>query len=215
MPIEDEGFRLPSVWDDPEEAEIPRPRSAPERSRLLLPLAEAQDALARLEASIEASSPAVAEGLRARIGFIEAAGWLAHVGAPAHPRDLALREAGLTGSYTIALAAGRLRREMPASFAEGELVETAPEDWAVNLALTHARRWRRLAEHASWQPLRSAETLQEELARFGVHDLEEDALANWLAELEGSRDRPAILVAAEIVQARAAGAGEGGADRPH
>ena len=121
MSIEDEGFRLPSVWDDPEEAEIPRPppRSAPEPSRILLPLAEAQDALARLEASIEASSPAVAEGLRARIGFIEAAGWLAHVGAPAHPRDLALREAGLTGSYTIALVAGRLRREMPASFAGG------------------------------------------------------------------------------------------------
>src|SRR6185312_15971979 len=149
------------------------------------------------------------EGLRAGIGFVEAAGWLAHVGAPAHPRDLALREAGLTGSYTIALAAGRLRREMPASFAEGELVETAPEDWAVNLALTHARRWRRLAEHASWQPLRSAETLQEELARFGAHDLEDDALVSWLAELEGSRDRPAILVAAEIVQGGPPGQGRG------
>src|SRR5574337_327189 len=167
MPIEDEGFRLPSVWDDPDEAEIPRPpsRSAPPASRLLLPLAEAQDALARLEASIEANSPA--------------------------------------------LAAGRLRREMPASFAEGELVETAPEDWAVNLALTHARRWRGLAEHASWQPLRSAETLREELARFGVHALEEDVLASWLAELDGSRDRPAILVAAEIVQGGPPGQGRG------
>ena len=43
---------------------------------LLLPLAEAQDAVARLEATAATASSAVAGGLRARIAYQEAAGWL-------------------------------------------------------------------------------------------------------------------------------------------
>lgn len=43
---------------------------------LLLPLARAQDAVARLEAALEAASPDVRQGLRARRAP-EAAGWLA------------------------------------------------------------------------------------------------------------------------------------------
>ena len=42
--------------------------------RLLLPLAEAQDAVARLEATAAAASSGVAEGLRTRIAYREAAG---------------------------------------------------------------------------------------------------------------------------------------------
>jgi hypothetical protein len=77
---------------------------SPDPAVLLAPLAAAQDALARLEASAAAASAAVQEGLRARIALREAAGWLAHHGSWIHPTDLALREAGLGGSYTAAAA---------------------------------------------------------------------------------------------------------------
>src|ERR1700742_1035983 len=40
-----------------------------DRHPLLAPLARAQDAVARLEARIEAASPAVAEGARARMSY--------------------------------------------------------------------------------------------------------------------------------------------------
>ena len=68
---------------------------------LLVPLADAADAMARLEASAAAAPPPVAEGLRARVAYREAAGWVAHAHTWIHPRDLALREAGLTGSKGI------------------------------------------------------------------------------------------------------------------
>lgn len=45
---------------------------------LLAPLADAADARARLEAAT--ASPGVAEGLRARVAYREAAGWLAYAG---------------------------------------------------------------------------------------------------------------------------------------
>ena len=59
------------------------------------------------------ASAAVAEGLRARIAYREAAGWLAHAHTWIHPRDLALRDAGLTGSYAVAALASRLDAELP------------------------------------------------------------------------------------------------------
>lgn len=74
------------------------PAGDPDTHPLLQPLAEAQDAVARLEASAAAASPAVVAGLRARVAYREAAGWLAHTHTWVHPRDLALRDAGVTGS---------------------------------------------------------------------------------------------------------------------
>jgi hypothetical protein len=47
-------------------------------------------------------------GRRARL---EAAGFLSHRGLPVHPHDLALRDAGLTGSYALAAMLGRRKRE--------------------------------------------------------------------------------------------------------
>ena len=75
------------------------PTGDPDTHPLLQPLAEAQDAVARLEASAAAASPAVAAGLCARVAYREAAGWLAHTHTWVHARDLALRDAGVTGSY--------------------------------------------------------------------------------------------------------------------
>ena len=64
--------------------------------------------LARLGARTETAPEPVREGIIARMAWREAAGWLAHAHAWADPRDLALRNLGLTGSYTIATMVGDL-----------------------------------------------------------------------------------------------------------
>jgi hypothetical protein len=137
---------------------------------LLLPLARAQGALARLEATAAAASAAVQEGLRARLAFREAAGWLAHQGHWIHPIDLALRDAGLTGSYAAARLGQRLPSVLPATTrataAEGA-AEDVPEDQDIALALTVARLWRRLGEQRTWRPLESPEALAAALAPLG------------------------------------------------
>src|SRR5882724_9477590 len=102
-----------------------------------------QDRLARLAAEAALAAGPVLEGLLARVAIREAAGWLAHHGNWVHPVDLALREAGVTGSYTAAELGMRLPSVLPATFGEGQ--EEAPEDRDVAAALDQARRWRRLA----------------------------------------------------------------------
>ena len=76
----------------------PRPRKAsaePDYHHpLLTPLARAQDAVARLEAKAEMASDIIVEGLRARLSYLEAAGWLSYAHIWIHPRDLALRDNG-------------------------------------------------------------------------------------------------------------------------
>jgi hypothetical protein len=74
---------------------------------LLTALADAGDALARLDARVATAGDAVRDGLRARLALTEAAGWLAHSHVWVHPLDLALREAGLTAPAALAaLGAG-------------------------------------------------------------------------------------------------------------
>src|SRR5271163_4737916 len=87
-------WRPPWETDDEPALEppgTPSPRKAavePDYTHpLLTPLAQAQDAIARLEARAEAASPAVAEGLRARIAYREAAGWLTYSNIWIHPQD--------------------------------------------------------------------------------------------------------------------------------
>lgn len=86
-PEEDEelSWRPPCETDDETALEFPGsppPRKAagePDYSHpLLAPLARTQDAVARLEARVQAASPAVAEGLRARMSYREVAGWLSY-----------------------------------------------------------------------------------------------------------------------------------------
>ena len=115
---------------------------------LLIPLARAQDAVARLEASVAAAPDDVAAGLRARLALFEAAGFLAHCGPAVHPHDLALRDTNLTGSYTLAALTGRLREAAPWTIADGADADAA-DDHLVAHALAYARHWRRLAELAT------------------------------------------------------------------
>lgn len=81
-----------------------------------------------------AASPSVIEGLRARIGFREAAGWLGHSHTWLHPRDLALTDAGLTGAYTAAALSGRLGAELPTMTAQGVKPDVVPFEDAVSAA---------------------------------------------------------------------------------
>ena len=83
---------------------------------VLVPLCAATDALARLDARTEAAATAIREGLIARLAYLEAAGFLAHAHAWAHPLDLALRERGLTASAALA-AAGAADRALPQTVA--------------------------------------------------------------------------------------------------
>ncbi len=111
-----------------------------------------QDAIARLEASVEAASPEIRAGLRSRMSYREAAGWLAHHGFWIHPLDLALRDMQLTGAYAAATLGTRLPSVLPATTAGRAAIEALPNDRDVATALRIAQRWRRLAELPSWTP---------------------------------------------------------------
>ncbi len=106
---------LPPSWqiqDEPVDDHRPARTFWPVAQRLrpdplLVPLARAQDAIARLEAAMEAASGDIGVGLRARVSLHEASGYLGHRQTTVHPRDLALHEVGLTGSYAAAPTVGR------------------------------------------------------------------------------------------------------------
>jgi hypothetical protein len=198
---EDESWFRP-VWETEDEAALEPP--GPPRARkpaaepdydypLLTPLARAQDAVSRLEAKAEAASDAVAEGLRARMAYLEAAGWLryAHVGI--HPRDLALRDNGLTGSYAAAAFGDRLERAIPSTAAAESGFVVPPSDRVVNHALRLSRLWRRQVELRSWRPLADAGTLCEALQSLGGQVPEDTEIAGWLASVRMLARGPALI----------------------
>lgn len=202
------------VWETDDETEPPgKPRSRqavqePDYGHPLLgPLARAQDAVARLEARAGAAAPGIAEGLRARLAFREAAGWLAFSHVWIHPRDLALRDAGLTGSYGPAAFAGRLEAELPATTAQGSSFEVAPSDHAVDQALRLASLWRRLAELRTWQPLADAAALRETLQFLGCGGATPAEIEDWLALVHLRDQGPALI--------RAGRAARDWMNRPH
>lgn len=172
------------------------PTGDPDTHPLLQPLAEAQDAVARLEASAAAASSAVAAGLCARVAYREAAGWLAHTHTWVHARDLALRDAGVTGSYAVAAMAGRLAAELPTMTALDTKPDTVPADQMAGSALRLARVWRRLAEHRTWRPIANAAAVRETLASLGwAVTIDDTAVEEWLY-LAGRHDRGPALIRA-------------------
>ncbi len=198
-PEEDDGDWFRPVWETEDEAEPPGPPRArqpivePDYGHpLLLPLAGAQDAITRLETRAEAASPAVAEGLRARLSFREASGWLAHCHVWIHPHDLALRDYGITGSYGAAFRAGRLAAEIPSTTAVASDFEAAPSDIFVDQAVRLAWMWRRLAESHTWRPLMNTAAVLETLKLLGSGALTRDDIDDWLAVVDRSRGPPLI-----------------------
>jgi HTH DNA binding domain len=170
---------------------------AEEAAPLLLPLAQAQDALARLEAAAAAASAPVREGLWSRLAFREAAGWLAHQGHWIHPIDLALRDAGLAGSYAAARLGQRLPSVLPATSDASEPLQHVPEDQEVALALTVARLWRRLCQSQTWRPLQDPEALAAILPSLGESAA---PLAERLERLRPSDDLPTLITAGLLVR---------------
>ena len=151
--------------------------------------------MARLEARAEMASEVVAEGLRARLSYLEAAGWLRCAHVWIHPRDLALRDNAVTGSYAAAMAADRLSEVLPATMAQESELEAAPSDILVNNALRLARLWRRIAELRSWRPLANADTLRETLRSLGCGTLDKPEMADWLGSIR-ALDRGPVLIRA-------------------
>ena len=200
---EEENWFQP-VWETEDETALdppglPRLRRQPAEPNyghpLLTPLARAQDAMARLEARAEMASEVVAEGLRARLSYLEAAGWLRCAHVWIHPRDLALRDNAVTGSYAAAMAADRLSEVLPATMAQESELEAAPSDILVNNALRLARLWRRIAELRSWRPLANADTLRETLRSLGCGTLDKPEMADWLGSIR-ALDRGPVLIRA-------------------
>ena len=202
----DEDF-LPPSWqfqDEPAEEDQPELAFWPvaERRRpdpLLIPLARAQDAVARLEASVERASPDLATGLRARVALHEASGYLGHWHTTVHPRDLALHDAGLTGSYAAASILGTLANELPWSFAEGAARDVAPKDWLADQALRYARLWQQLPAAGSRQAIRRPDEWRSCLALLGAGALSEEAVESWVAALPSRTEVPGLLAAADTV----------------
>ena len=195
---------LRPAWEDtPDETDAdlgPRPRGpadAPPNARsgawpdddlrrLLGPLCDATDALARLDARAAAAPDGIREGLIARRAFAEAAGWLAHAHAWVHPLDLALRELSLTGPTALA-ATGAGPRVLPQTFAvagraawdDPPFDAMAEGDRAVAEALALARVLRRLAGPAAANPFASATRAAETLTALGGGWLDPDRFAAW------------------------------------
>jgi hypothetical protein len=196
---EDEGWwRPPWEFEADEPPGPPRPRKPPAEPDyshpLLSPLARAQDTVARLEARADTASAVVAEGLRSRMAFREAAGWLAHAHVWIHPQDLALRDVGLTGSYGAAARADRLAGELPATLAQGSDLNGMPSDVMVDLALRFARNWRRLAEFRTWKPIVDAEAMGETLQSLGFGGVFIRADADdWLTSVHLREQGPILI----------------------
>jgi hypothetical protein len=200
-PEDDDEFWRPP-WETDDEIEPPGPLRARKPATavepdydhpLLTPLARAQDAIARLEAKAEAASDAVAAGLRARMAYLEAAGWLRHAHVWIHPWDLALRDNALTGSYAAAAAGDRLSIELPSTVAQESDLAVPPSDTVVNQALRLARLWRRLGELRSWRPLADAAALHKMLESLGSRIPDEAAIADWLASVRLLERGPVLI----------------------
>ena len=168
----------------------PKPNRSPEtemRHPLLLPLSRALNAVARLETSAATASSAVAEGIRARTAYREAAGWLAHVDAWIHPNDLALRDSGLTGNYIAAERLGKLEAYMPSTATLGSS-PSPPEplltERHLGAALRLARQWRRLAEFKTWRPLADAQAVREavDALEWISGPIDEQEIEGWLRQ---------------------------------
>jgi hypothetical protein len=153
---------------------------------LLAVLADAADALARLDARVATAADAVRAGLLARLALTEAAGLLAHAHAWVHPLDLALRDAGLTAPAALA-ALGAGARVLPHTIAQpvGRLgwedppLGTLPEiDQGVADALAVARLLRRLPGGGP-HPFGTAVTTAETLTALGARELDPGRLAAW------------------------------------
>jgi hypothetical protein len=164
---------------------------------LLGPLASATETVIRLDTLVSVASPDVAAGLRARMAFKEAAGWLGYSHVRVHERDLALRASHHTSSYSVAALRGDVRPVLPNTLVGGFGLDVIPDDTLVSQALRLAQLWPRLPENKTWSPLANAEALKNALDGLTwSHDLAPHNVENWLVSVKRRSDVPALLRAA-------------------
>jgi hypothetical protein len=196
---DDEERLLRPAWEDTaDETDADRGvRPSPGRTRLLGwtaetenllgPLCAATDALARLDARAVATNEVLREGLLARMAYTEAAGFLAHAHAWAHPLDLALRDLGLTASTALA-AAGAPYRALPQTFAAtanttawaNPPLDTLPAgDAAIAEALALTRALRRLTDRTGTSTSAQAVATAQTLHTLGAGSLDPAGFAAW------------------------------------
>ncbi|HET8997574.1 MAG TPA: hypothetical protein VFN42_12975, partial [Acetobacteraceae bacterium] len=235
-PAPDHDPLLHPAWDDlPDEITPPAPplrsRSAPthraaDAHGLLAPLAAAQDALARLDASAEAAPDPIRIGLIARLALREAAGWLASQSAWVHPHDLALRIANLAGRFDTAAQIARPRTTLPGTISAIPGGWDDPEDLAAlargELAAVRALALSRLlaALPRRHDPLATPETAAALLGPLGAGALEPDRFAAWRAAHLPGRGRsgtsraPALPPLLQAADAALAWMESGASDEP-
>src|SRR6516164_2934044 len=192
---------LRPTWDETEDEtdfDLRRPQARPAGLQdqsvpadawgaLLVPLCAATDALARLDARTEAAATAIRDGLIARLAYLEAAGFLAHAHAWAHPLDLALRERGLTASAALAAAGGADRALpqtvattiVPRAWVDSPLDELATSDVALAEALALARALHRLAGKRGGTAFPDATATAAMLQMLGAGRLDPAAFTAW------------------------------------
>ena len=221
------------VWEDtPDEAEpalsplLSRPHLGQGASRqhpysgeaeaLLVPLAEAQDALARLDARAGAAPTPIGDGLIARLALREAAGFLAARHAWVHPFDLALRTQALTGRFDTAAQIGRAHQAMPNTVGASRTVWVDDHDLpalgsgeeAVSVALRLAGLLRALPRRHD--PLATTEAAATALGPLGGDSPDPERFAAWrqgfvLGPIDGAGRKaapllPPLLQAARLAQ---------------
>ena len=161
-------------------------------------LIRAESAFSRLDAILEEVPPLVREGIIARITLNEASGYLAHHKARISPRDLALRAAGITGSYTAALEAGRLGGELIWSTGDIDPMEM-PDDWDIGSALALTRHLKILATRKNLNVLGDIGRLVAILSDLGVKTSDVERLEDWLGALPSQYSQPGLLLPAWIL----------------
>ncbi len=135
------------------------------------------------------------------MAYREASGWLAHAHVWIHPQDLALRDAGLAGSYAAAARAGRLPSELRATLAQGSELDAVPSDLVVGLAVRFARLWRRLAELRTWSPLADTAALEATLQSLGFGGAGQDEDVDcWLASVRSHQEGPILIQAGGVAR---------------
>jgi hypothetical protein len=159
---------------------------------LLIPLSRAQHSVTRLETAVAAASDAVAEGIRARMAYAEAAGWLAHVSTWIDPNELAVRDSGLRGAYIPALRKAILKA--PAATVD-EFEPVSPKRH-IAAALRFATQWRRLAEFTTWRPLADVASVRETVDSIAwrSYPILDGDIEEWLTYL-GSSEMPGLILA--------------------
>lgn len=180
----------------------PKPTGPSEDHLLLCPLASATEMLTRLDTLVSVASPDVSEGLRARLAFREASGWLAYSHIWIHQNDLMLRSSHVTSSYSAAALYEDTGRALPSTMANGHVLVSTPDDNLVEAALRLAKLWRRLAEYKTWSPLADAATLREAMNGMAwSHDLALPDIEDWLGKMKHRTASPALLRAAAAARA--------------